>query len=328
MMDYIHKPSIFVTSTGRTGTQFFARLFGDVVPDCDALHEPGMPNFRKPDEILEAVRHFGWRHVFLDVFHPDRNVRGLSFLNNSGHIDDMRLREALYSCRAEFVSSLSGNRYVESNGALIGLINVLPTVFSHCRTILMIRDPRTWLASMYNSSYASVKYSRTDYPYRVFHSRITPGVCSDDPYQDKWADMDWFQRNCWYWRRHYSSAVRCVHQSGHARCFRFEDIFSGPERYQHLGKLVNFATEFLDTSVRPSSLRGVLDKKVNQTQSKKFPCWHDWPPERAQQCYQICGSLMTEFGYGDEDKWQGKLRKARADECPPSPTTPRCHSPS
>ena len=41
----IEKPSIIVTSIGRTGTKFFAGLFDNIIPEATSLHEPDIFNF-------------------------------------------------------------------------------------------------------------------------------------------------------------------------------------------------------------------------------------------------------------------------------------------
>ncbi len=41
----IDKPSIIITSLGRTGTKFFADFFADIIPESTSLHEPDIFNF-------------------------------------------------------------------------------------------------------------------------------------------------------------------------------------------------------------------------------------------------------------------------------------------
>jgi len=63
----IEKPTILITSIGRTGTEFFSKFFGDGIPDCTSLYEPNTialtGNF---EQYAEQIRRAGiWRMVFL-----------------------------------------------------------------------------------------------------------------------------------------------------------------------------------------------------------------------------------------------------------------------
>src|SRR5690349_22900969 len=64
----IDKPTILITSLGRTGTQFFAKLFAEILPDSTSLHEPDIFQGTAPDryaQYVEQVRRAGaFRMVF------------------------------------------------------------------------------------------------------------------------------------------------------------------------------------------------------------------------------------------------------------------------
>ena len=71
-MEKIEKPTILVTSLGRTGTDFFAKFFASIIPDCTSLHEPDIiQNTGVNDKLahlMEQVRRAGvWRMLFLKV---------------------------------------------------------------------------------------------------------------------------------------------------------------------------------------------------------------------------------------------------------------------
>ena len=46
----IEKPTIIITSIGRTGTKFFGDLFREIIPDSTSLHEP---------DFLKVIRYRG-----------------------------------------------------------------------------------------------------------------------------------------------------------------------------------------------------------------------------------------------------------------------------
>jgi hypothetical protein len=54
--DLITKPTIIITSLGRTGTKFFQLLFEEIVPDSTSLHEPDYLNFGQYRGWGERIR--------------------------------------------------------------------------------------------------------------------------------------------------------------------------------------------------------------------------------------------------------------------------------
>ena len=54
-MQVIEKPTILITSLGRTGTDFFAKLFAHVLPNCTSLHEPDIIQNVGVDDILDYI---------------------------------------------------------------------------------------------------------------------------------------------------------------------------------------------------------------------------------------------------------------------------------
>src|SRR5258706_4032134 len=96
----IEKPTILVTSIGRTGTEFFSRFFANIIPDCTSLHEPNTIVItthieNRLEQYVQQVRLAGiWRMVFLKGFgewnltklSASRFLRNLSYRQASRHV--------------------------------------------------------------------------------------------------------------------------------------------------------------------------------------------------------------------------------------------------
>lgn len=307
----IEKPAVFITSTGRTGTQFFGQLFGRVIPGCDSFHEPDCVAGAPLRDFLSASRRFGIKQAVLGKMRPIGNMRGLSVGRICGELGRKAASNAVYRLRARFVDGLSGQLYVESNHQLIGLIDILPDVFRTCRIVYLVRDAREWLRSFW--SHSGGFYRHGDLMQYLSGGRLRASMCPGDPWGDRWRDMDRFQKNCWLWAKKNRYALECVKRTDEARMWRFEDVFLGDGRYETLEELVGFATRFPDGErFEYDSLDGVLEKEVNASEPGALPPWREWSADRVRAVREICGELMDELGYGDEPEWRRMCREAGA----------------
>lgn len=298
----IEKPTIIITSLGRTGTLFFTALFKEIIPDGTSLHEPDYLNFgqyrgtrERIRQVIRQLHESGVSNLIVKKYLLGRwNLLKLS---------DARLRRKLgydeavqqvLSQRRGFVHSRKGSVYIESSAAYRGLVDVLKDVYQHHRAIYIIRDGRDWVQSMINFS---ILYNHGRIRGLVHHPGPTPMDIENDPYQSKWKTMSRFEKLCWAWVRLNSYALGTVQQNPNARIFRFEDIFKSKNKYQHLEDLVRFATSLPGVESGVSfSLEGWLDRKIHKS-IVKFPAWPEWSLEHKQQFRAICTPLMTELDY-------------------------------
>ncbi len=306
----INKPSIFVTSTGRTGTTFFARLYEKIIAGCDAFHTPGLIPPHNPLHLLEQLRHFSARHLVLDKLIPSQNLRGMSILRIAGKARIERAAATLERLRKRFVNNLSGELYVESNQQLLGLIDVIPHVFKTYRTVLIIRDPREWVTSSYRCDGGS--YGLADPISFLKYGRLSAPLCRHDPWAAKWETMSKFQKLCWLWNKKNQYALSATNNTPQTRLVLFDSLFRAKDKYLNLKELIDFTVDFGSANrFEYQSLDGILDHKKNQSTPAGYPDWVDWEPEQAWQMQQICGSLMDELGYAQEPEWQEMCRKGR-----------------
>jgi hypothetical protein len=294
----IEKPAILITSTGRTGTEFFAKLFADIIPDCTSLHEPDIVKFPGIENRLEhyanQTRRAGiWRMVFLKAL-GQWTLAAVSDARFRGSLDVHAAMTKLHSARADFVSKMPGFLYVESNLGYYGLLDITSQVFRNHRAIYVVRDGRDWVRSMVN--WGEV-YGKTGLRKLFAHEWPAASDIAGDPLAESWKGLPRFDRLCWAWARLNEYALTRLSKNPDARLFHFEKIFAGKNRYDYLDDLVSFATSSsgFDVSLLRST-RGWLERKIHQS-SDGFPAWENWTTDQKRKFENVCGSLMEKLGY-------------------------------
>jgi hypothetical protein len=299
----IEKPLVVVTSLGRTGTLFFASLFEDVIPNGTCLHEPDIlttTELRKGGKgithIVQQICKSGPYNMLVKKPLGKWNLAKVSDDRFRRQIGYEEAVQRTMSQRIGFIHSCGGAIYVESSTAYYGLIDVLKDVFLHHRIVYLIRDGRDWVRSWMNSGQRGGMYTKGKF--RSIFARNWPTARDvDDEYCAKWELMTWFEKLCWAWARLNEYALRTVERNPSARVFRFEDIFTSENRYQHLAALVDFATDLPGVQPVPSeALEGWLERKIH-TSSGDFPAWPGWPVQHREQFIEICGPLMESLEY-------------------------------
>lgn len=299
----IEKTTILITSLGRTGTEFFARFFAEILPDSTSIHEPdifqntGVGN--KWLHYVHQVRRAGiWRMVFLKALGKWTLVK-LSDERFLGKFSREQAVRELNAQRLGFIQKMPGSVYVEANIGYYGLLDVTPHVFRQHKIIYVVRDGRDWIKSHMNWGEF---YGKKGVRKLISHNWPEASSLPNDPYADKWHMLSKFEKLCWAWTRLNEYALKSIKHNPHARIFRFEDIFLGNARYQVLNKLVAFATSQPDIDLdQIGSTEGWLERKVHQSE-EGFPSWDDWTQEQKYQFERICGPLMGKLGYQTNDQ--------------------------
>lgn len=298
----IEKPTVIITSLGRTGTLFFATLFRQLLPDSTSLHEPDYFNFgqyrslrEKTTEAIRQIRESGFCNLTIRKALGRWNLRAVSDARVCGRLTRSDAVDRILAQRETFASSRRGSIYVESSSALYGLIDVLPDVFSEHRVIYLVRDGRDWIRSMMNFT-AAVMYGKTRLQSLVSPDWPTAAELKDGRFAAKWSSMSVFEKLCWAWTRLNGYALDSVCENPHARVFRFEDVFKGDDRYDYLQELVTFATSFPDVRLSRQGFNTCLEQEVHGS-STGFPRWEDWSIDQKRQYRATCGALMERLGY-------------------------------
>lgn len=298
----IQKPTIIITSLGRTGTKFFQEFFADVVPEATSLHEPDYLNFgqygginERIKQVVRQIRESGFLNLVIrkslgrwDLIRiSDRRLRG-----TLGYADAAR---QVLAQRRQFVRSRPGSVYIESSSAYFGLVDVLKDVYREHRVVYVVRDGRDWVRSKMNFG---TMYEKGKIRSIISYTWPTAWDIEGDPYQSRWATMSRFEKICWAWSKLNQYALETVQQNPNAKVFRFENIFNSEDRYRHLAHLVEFSTNMPGLRLVPSqALQGWLDENIHVS-NKAFPSWADWSASRKQRFLDICGPLMEQLGYG------------------------------
>jgi len=301
----IKKPTVIITSLGRTGTLFFARFFKDRFGNVAAFHEAGRITLRemKISEIADSIKNFGLKKSVFNKLSGKSGIMSLSHGRMRREMSDHQAAQEIIKNRAAFIEKAAEDLYVESNYQYYGLIDVLPSVFERHKLVYIIRDPRDWVASCINSR---LFYHPTDF-HTLIGDRITPALIKDDEYIGKWREMDRFERLCWAWNYINNYAVKSVKNNPHASIYKFEEIFLSDDRAAKLIELMEIILDFDGLRIQKPDKRDVaefLDRRINKSKIQNFPKWDKWSKERAKFLHEMCGSLMREFDYGKEEKWQ------------------------
>ncbi len=304
----IKKPTVIITSLGRTGTLFFARFFKDRFSNVAAFHEAGRITLReiKMSEIVGSIKNFGLKKSVFNKLSRESGLMSLSHKRMRSEISTQQAAEGIIANRKSFIEKAKEDLYVESNYQYYGLIDVLPSVFERYKLVYIIRDPRDWVASCINSR---LFYHPTDF-HTLIGDRITPALIKDEEYTDKWRKMDRFEKLCWAWNYINNYAVKSVKNNPYASIYKFEEIFLSDDRAAKLIELIEIILDFDGLRIQRPGKEDVaefLDRKINKSKIQNFPKWDKWPKGRAKFLHEMCGSLMQEFNYGKEEKWQSLI---------------------
>jgi hypothetical protein len=294
----IKKNTILITSIGRTGTEFFAKFFSDVLPGCTSLHEPDILNnpflHNNNKDYVQQFKYAGIRRlVFLKLLRQWTMVL-LSDDRLRGKLDDASAVKQLHQQRSDFIAGLPGSVYVESNLGYYGLLDLSPRVFEHHKAVYIVRDGREWVTSRLNWGEAYVKKGLRGY---FSHSWPVANQIPGDDFSGEWSKFSDFEQLCWAWSRLNVFALNTIEKNPDARVYKFENIFRGNARYDTLDDLVSFVTAL--PGIDPSGVKstsGWLEQKIHQS-ANKFPGWDGWTESQKKFFELTCGPVMDRLGY-------------------------------
>lgn len=259
--------SVFVLSTGRTGTMFFTMLFNSFGEGAVSLHEPK----------------------------PSYHLRIISTAYSHGKFPErVMLPIYLFSRRSVMQNLKPDQRYFESNNFLYGFMDVLTKLKPVPIFLHIIRDPREYIRSYLNhGAWHGIKWLAAKLiPYWQpdVHNILRRHDCKPTPinrFAAIWVHINTFLRD-------HGKGISTYH------LIRFEDVFEPPHTgMEQLTKLVQLPAS------KTSNLH--FDEKVNPGRLKLMSKWPKWSKEECLGVQKICGELMSQYGYGDEPDWQKKL---------------------
>ncbi len=300
----IEKPTIIVTSLGRTGTLFFATLFADIINGGTSLHEPDYLNFsqyrgirEKTEQVLRQIKESGAYNLLVRKILGKWSLIEVSDDRLRGNLSRREAVAKIFDLRQKFIETRPGFSYIESTSAYYGVIDVLPNIFKHHRIVYIVRDGRDWVRSKMDWG---EMYGKGRVRSLLAHTWPTSDEMDRDVHrQNDWHRMSRFERICWAWATLNHFALRAMAKNPHARLFYFEDIFKSKQGYQHLAELISFAIDLPGVqkdSIAPSYLEGWLERKIHKSEVR-FPRWKDWDNKQKIIFKKRCGELMNRLGY-------------------------------
>jgi len=290
----IEKPSIIITSAGRTGTAFFFNLFKNILKDSQAFHEPENINFREISETLWKFKKFGFLNTTVKKIQGNWGITSISNKRMGGKITINEATKLLVNERKKFIESFNESVYVEASYHYYGLLDVLPNVFKRHKAIYIVRDGREWIRSHMNK----LEWYHEKNPHTKYNTRISPMIFPEDEYNLKWNSMSRFEKLCWAWAKINNYALSSIKKNPNAQLVYFEDIFLSNQKYDNLKTIVDFLTDIpYYEKIHYDVLEDILDKKINKPPIYKFPHWRKWSQEQLGQFKEICGSVMEKLGY-------------------------------
>lgn len=296
----IEKPTILVTSLGRTGTQFFQVFFQEMIYRCTSLHEPDFFNFgqyhgayEKTKQAVRQIKESGFFNLTVRKMLGQWDLLQISDERIKQNLSYKAAVKKVYQQRAKFVERQVGDVYVESSSAYRGLIDVLSGVYANHKIVYVLRDGRDWVRSKMNFG---ITYGHGRVRAIVQPFWPTAYDFENDPYQAQWGKMSRFEKLCWAWERLNRYALDTVKMNPNAKVFYFEDIFKSKESEQYLKELLSFVTDLDGVKVPSDNLSGWVKRQIHQS-SGNFPRWTAWTSYQKMRFDEICGDLMQEQGY-------------------------------
>lgn len=295
----IEKPTIIVTSLGRTGTKFFAELFDNIILEATSLHEPDIFNFslkkgKGIDYLKKQIQESDFKNLILKKALGKWSLVQISDKKFCNQISTAQAIKKLVEQRKEFIESRPGRYYIESNVGYYGLLDILPHTFVRHKAVYIVRDGRDWVAS--NMKWGEM-YGKGKIRSLVAHNWPEAKDISEDEYYNKWDELSRFEKLCWAWSRLNKYAIDRINENPNATWSRFEDIFFGEHRYENLKRLIEFLTDMgHEVSMSYLPFDGWLEKKIHSN-TGYYPDWANWSSFEQQSFEEICGDLMIKFGY-------------------------------
>ncbi len=297
------KKRIFISSTGRTATQFFAKYLRLMIENSESIHEPGTPWFSKPKQLMSQVRDYGLYHLSIGQGKNTHSMYKLSRDYIAGDISKQKACENIVKINEKVDALCKEDVIVYSSGHIYGLLGLLDEVYEDSRFVFIVRDPRDWIGSALNKT----EYSLYG-PIEIFFRKISlqPSCVKGDPYRDKWKKMSKFEKYCWFYNKLNENALLEMKHKENFEVYRYEDIFLSENKKENFKSMLDFATDFQSGQIACNFQADLIDKKVDSKQSKAC-AWESWSSEEVEMMMRHCGEMMKEFGYGEEEAWKEKV---------------------
>jgi hypothetical protein len=249
---------IFLLSTGRTGTRFFANLISEYGVGVSAHH---ITPYTRPLNVLS-------------------NLACLGLLPQAVSDGWFRL------VKAPGIAATPG-RYLECNNYYFASAPAIRRIFPQSRILVLTRHPRDFALSQirWERQRLSSRIANRLVPFwgPVWYWEQLQGWLGDDRQRVRYYARVWSRRN--------AALLATTESDGQAMRLRFEDVFADPGGAERLRALLDWLGLGLNRPLAPDALA----RRLNQTQPDPSICWQkDWDLLLEQEC----GELMRRLGSG------------------------------
>ncbi len=257
MEDLKNVPVTFILSTGRTGTQFFAKYLTQTCHDVLCLHEP----------------------------HPTRRFKWYSNFYLANRLSEQFIARQFVTTRQKVLSQFDGKAYVESNNMIFGCMKPIASEMGTIQVIHIIRHPLSYIRSHLNKGFWN--------GIKGFTARNIPGwVEAIDKDIRKSKDPVMILAARWIY---VNKVIESYQEQLPYLCFRFEDLFSNPgeKSLQSLNEIRNFIG---CNKLSDEENLGWLAKPTNQSRKNIAKQW-PIQQKHLEFLANKANDLLTKHGY-------------------------------
>jgi hypothetical protein len=285
--------ALFVVSTGRTGTQFLADLFGRL--GARSSHEPGPK----------------W-------------LRLVSNAHVAGRVSSERAARLVAHVRRNEVERPGAPPWVESSCLVYGLVDPLLASFPDAHVVQVVRDPRTYVRSAMGwGAYRTGGRPLNLLPFR----RLAPPQFGPRSLRRRfgWAAEGQFERLCWAWAAMNRSMREQGSGSSRFSVVRYEDLFDPVRSGATLRSLCALAGFEVDDS----TLSRLAERRINAgKKTPEIPDWSHWSLPERRRLLRECSEEAWRYGYdleGEVTLPSAPVRLDTIDLVAPPPENRRWH---
>ncbi|WP_440903943.1 hypothetical protein ACMZOO_14020 [Catenovulum sp. SX2] len=265
MLEWSQVDATFIISTGRTGTRFLADKLSKYANHALVHHEP-QPNLQK-----EAFEYYSQGKV-------DSDYCALFKMNRLNMLDELR--------------SLGRSTYIESNGGITFMLPHICSLFKSCNVIHIVRDPRTWIPSAYSRT--QIRNGKSELKYlRDSSWVVSPQNLENDPYRNRWQNMNLIERLSWIWEFKNRYVLDKVASDCETLMLRYEDVFEALD-CDSKKKILEVCQVDLQVLSKEKILEDFNDK-INQTSKFELDNYLNWAKDDVLKCDAIVTQLRNRF---------------------------------
>jgi hypothetical protein len=292
------KHAVFIVSAGRTGTQFLAKALPQMIDDCAAFHEP---DTLWMDRLWDYFSRVYWQQVKRHgIYHmtwgqTHATATHLATARYKGQVTDAEATAWFDRLRGRWLGEVPESIFVESNGLLWGVVDLIMERMPNAKVVMVVREPRAWIRSAVLASHFRA-FKPPDYDFLGFSPRPYHQEPVAHP-KAEWARMSLPNKYAWLYGMLNESLVGTLANNPRAIILRYEDLFEGGGQRPAFERLLNFASSFGDGFERQTTLRhDLVDRPMDSTREGEDANAAAYTPDE-DLLQRHCGEIMRRFDY-------------------------------